>query len=378
MSKHALSVGIDVSAIPTRPAGAGRYVIELVAALAAREDVELALITRRDDVARWEHGGRTVTLPVAPASLGLRIVYGELLLGKAVTRHRAVEVLHGPHYTLPAVSSAPGVVTIHDLTLLEHPEWHEGAKVAFFRRALRLAARRAVVVVVPSEFAAVAYRRHFGDAVPVRVIPHGVDHERFRPSAGDDAIDAQVLARLGIEWPYVVNVGTLEPRKNQPALVAAFSRLAKSDPDLRLVLAGGSGWKGDELDRAIALSGAEQRIVRLGYVRDVDVPALLRRAAAVAYPSFEEGFGLPALEALAAGAPLVTTKGSAMAEVTGDAALLVEANDLDGLAEALRALIAGGSEVVARRDAGIVRAGAFTWAASASAHVAAYELARSS
>jgi glycosyltransferase involved in cell wall biosynthesis len=187
-----------------------------------------------------------------------------------------------------------------------------------------------------------------------------------------------VLERLGIDWPYVLNVGTLEPRKNQPALVAAFSRLAKSDPDLRLVLAGGSGWKGDELDRAIALSGAEERIVRLGYVHDVDVPALLRAASAVAYPSFEEGFGLPALEALACGAPLVTTTGSAMAEVTGDAALLVGANDVASLADALAALIAGGRDVEARKAAGIERAGAFTWETSASAHVEAYELARSS
>jgi glycosyltransferase involved in cell wall biosynthesis len=377
-SSRELRVAIDVSAIPERPAGAGRYVIELVSALGDRDDVALTLVTRSDDADRWRHDQDTVMLSVAPRSLPLRLAFGEFLLGRTVQRHGGADVLHGPHYTLPLGASAPAVVTVHDLTLLEHPEWHESAKVVFFRRALRLAVRRAKVIVVPSEFVAIAYQRHFGARLPVRVIPHGVDHQRFSAVASDPTEDGRVLARLGINWPYVVNVATLEPRKNQPLLVAAFSRVAKSDPELRLVLAGGSGWKSDELDRAIAISGVSDRVVRLGYVTDLDVPALLRSAAAVAYPSIEEGFGLPALEALACGAPLVTTAGSAMAEVSGDAALLVDAHDVVGLAEALEELIAGGSAVSARRALGVARAGTYTWAASAFAHMEAYELARSS
>ena len=137
-------------------------------------------------------------------------------------------------------------------------------------------------------------------------------------------------------------------RKNLAALVAAFSRLAASLPDVRLVLVGGSGWKNIELDQAIASSSAADRIVRLGYLPDEEVPALLRSAGVVAYPAFVEGFGLPALEALACGAPLVTSVATAMAEVTGDAALLITPTDVGGLAEALVASLAGGAEVERR------------------------------
>jgi glycosyltransferase involved in cell wall biosynthesis len=173
----------------------------------------------------------------------------------------------------------------------------------------------------------------------------------------------------------VLSLATYEPRKNLAALVAAFTKIAPSMPDVRLVLVGGSGWKNVELDEAMATSSASDRIIGLGYVDDGDVPALLRRAGVVAYPAFEEGFGLPALEALACGAPLVTSARSAMAEVTGDAALLVEPSDEAALAEALVASLAGGAEVERRRNAGIARAEGYTWRASADAHLEAYRLA---
>jgi glycosyltransferase involved in cell wall biosynthesis len=209
----------------------------------------------------------------------------------------------------------------------------------------------------------------------VQVIPHGVDHERFaalEPAAGSDQA---VLERLGITWPYVLSVATNEPRKNLAALVAAFAKVARTTSELRLVLVGGSGWKNDELDATIARSGVASRVLRTGYLESADIPPLLRRAAAVAYPAFVEGFGLPALEALACAAPLVTSENSAMAEVTGDAALLVDPSDNDGLADALASLIAGGPDVERRRRQGVERAGGYTWELSAARHFEAYRLA---
>jgi glycosyltransferase involved in cell wall biosynthesis len=285
------------------------------------------------------------------------------------------DVVHGPHYTLPARSQTPAVVTVHDLTLWDRPEWHDRSKVIFFRRALRLAARRADVVIVPSNSSADAYRRHFGDAVPVHVIPHGVDHVRFSADEPDAGFDQAVLTRLGINWPYVLSVATNEPRKNLPTLVAAFSKLAEQASELRLVLVGGSGWKNDQLDATIAASGVASRVLRTGYLDDDDIPALLRRAAAVAYPAFVEGFGLPALEALSCGAPLVTSENSAMSEVTGDAALLVAPSDVDGLADAIATLVAGGLDVARHRRQGIERAASYTWELSAARHLEAYRLA---
>ncbi|MGH3744685.1 MAG: glycosyltransferase, partial [Mycobacteriales bacterium] len=178
---------------------------------------------------------------------------------------------------------------------------------------------------------------------------------------------------------FLLFVGTLEPRKDVASLVTAFASIAGSHEDLSLVVAGGRGWRDQALQAALSAAGpCRERAVFTGYVPDDAVPALLRRAAAVAYPSLSEGYGLPALEAMACGAPLVTTSGTAMAEVAGDAAVLVPPGDVDALAGALSDLLAAGRDdpgVLARRATGLDRAAARTWAGSAERHVEAYRIA---
>jgi glycosyltransferase involved in cell wall biosynthesis len=169
-------------------------------------------------------------------------------------------------------------------------------------------------------------------------------------------------------------VGTLEPRKGVVPLVAAFDQVARSHPEAVLVLGGQTGWGMAETERALASARHPERIVRTGYLPDEAVPALLRQAAVVAYPALEEGFGLPALEALACGAPLVTTEGTAMAEMAGDAALLVPPGDVAGLAGALGTALQEGRET-GRRSLGIAVAGERTWEASVALHMHAYEVA---
>ena len=172
----------------------------------------------------------------------------------------------------------------------------------------------------------------------------------------------------------MLHVGTLEPRKGVGDLVAAFDELTRSAPTSRLVLAGLPGWGAAGVEAAIARSRAPERIRRLGYVADEAVPALMRRAAVVAYPSLEEGFGLPALEALACGAPLVTSSGTAMSEFAGPAAWTAAPGDRRGLARALTAALGSDeAERARRRLAGTERASVFTWHRSARAHIAAYE-----
>ena len=158
-----------------------------------------------------------------------------------------------------------------------------------------------------------------------------------------------------------------------PTLVAAFVPLTRDHPDLRLALVGGDGWGVDQIRAAITNSGAATHIVRTGYVDDDVVPALYRQAQAVVYPSFEEGFGVPALEALACGAPLVTTAGSALAEVAGDAARLVPAHDQVALAAALREVVDDSAVAAALRRAGPAQARGFTWARSIEQHLEVYE-----
>ena len=251
-------------------------------------------------------------------------------------------VHHGLHYTMPERSRLPVVVTVHDCTYFDHPEWHQRAKVPFFRRAdPRLAAERAAVVVCVSEATVARFTELCRPRARVVVAPHGIDHTRFCPAEPADGEDTAELAALGVDAtrPLVVFVGTLEPRKGVAGLVAAFDRVAGDVPDVLLVLAGQPGWGRDATP--LSASRHPERVLVTGDVPDRAVPALFRSAAVVAYPSLDEGFGLPAFEALACGAPVVTTSGTPMAAALDDAAVLVAPGDVEALGEALLTVVAG-------------------------------------
>ncbi len=378
-----LRCSLDVTAVPARPVGAGHYTLRLAEALATGGDVSLVLVSRRDDAARWrEVAPGAEVVPAAPAPRPLRLAWEQVSL-PGLLRATGVAVHHSPHYTMPERSRLPVVVTVHDLSFFVSPAWHERSKVLLFRRAIGVAARRASAIVCPSQVTAGELGRWCPTDAPVVVAHHGVDTSRFAPDEPGPGADHAVLAgldeRLGAGAPFVVFVGTLEPRKDVPSLVSAFAQVAGRHPEALLVLAGGAGWGGDAVEGAVVAGGLARRVVRTGYVPDDAVPALLRQAAVAAYPARYEGFGLPALEALACGAPLVTTRGTAMEEVAGAAAVLVDPGDVDGLAEALDAVLAGrgaddpGREE--RRRRGLAAAAAHTWSASAARHVEAYRLA---
>lgn len=364
-----LPVALDVSAVPAQPAGAGVYVLRLVEALAAAGGLELELVAAVGDRRRWEHAAPEARVhAVAPGRRPVRLAW-EQAQAPALAR-RLGGLWHGPHYTMPLRANVPTVVTIHDLTFYDHPEWHERAKVMYFRRMIRESAERADTLVCVSEYTADRLRALLAPTVPVEVITHGVDHRRFRPD--DDEDDLARLATLGVKPPFVAFTGTLEPRKNVPALVRAMARLAPTHPDLQLVLAGHRGWGGAEVDAAVTTSGLDERVVNLGYVDEVVLPALYRQAAAVAYPSLVEGFGLPALEALACGAAVVTSSGSAMEEITNGAAVLVKPGNEEALTEAIEAVVAGGPQVEKLRQMGPEVAEGHTWARAAERQIEIY------
>lgn len=372
-----IRVSLDVTAVPPQPVGAGRYTIDLVEALSARLDVELVLWARRGDEARWSRIAPAATVHAeSPGPRPARLAWEQWSLPRLL-RSTGAEVHHGPHYTMPERARLPMVVTIHDLTFFDHPEWHERTKVPVFRRAIRRAAAGADALICVSSRTAELLEARTSPRGRVFVVPHGVDHRRFRPEEPTAGSDAQALGRLGIDAPYVLFVGTQEPRKAVPDLVRAFARLAPAHTELTLVLAGRAGWGAAEVRRAIDDERLTTRVNSTGYVPDDAVPALLRNATAVAYPAREEGFGLPALEALACGAPLVTTSGTAMAETAGAAAWLVPAGDPGALAGALGQVVAGGGEVDRRRELGLAVAAAHTWERSAEGHVEAYHWAAS-
>jgi glycosyltransferase involved in cell wall biosynthesis len=371
-----LALSLDVSAVPTRPGGAGRYTIALARGLAAHPDVTLTLVARRSDASRWEAVGARHLRAEVPTSRPGRLAFEQVGL-PSLLRSAGVAVHHGPHYTMPARSAVPCAVTIHDCTFFDHPEWHLRTKAAFFRRAIRRAAKNAAVLVCVSNVTAERLAANCPVRAPVIVAPHGVDHARFSPIEPSPGADDAALREVGVPAgrPFVAFIGTLEPRKGVASLVGAFDALATSRRDLMLVLAGQTGWGMADTERALAAARHGDRIVRTGYLPDAAVPALLRRAAVVAYPALEEGFGLPALEALACGAPLVTTEGTAMAELAGGAALLVPPAAVAPLAEALAAALDAGP-ATGRRALGLEVAAARTWEASVAEHLRAYALAQ--
>jgi glycosyltransferase involved in cell wall biosynthesis len=376
-----LAISLDVSAVPTRPGGAGYYTMAIAQGLEACDDVALTLIARRGDAARWEamvSDGQSVHA-VVPSARPRRLAFEQLGF-PSLLRALGVAVHHGPHYTMPTRAPVPCTVTVHDCTFFDHPEWHTRTKAAFFRRAIRHAALEAGSLVCVSEVTAERLRASCEVRAPLGVAPHGVDHQRFTAAEAEPGADAAVLKENGIEdgRPLVVFVGTLEPRKGVAPLVAAFDAVATRHPEARLILGGQVGWGMAETERALAAATHGDRVVRTGYLPDDAVPALLRTATVVAYPALEEGFGLPALEALACGAPLVTTEGTAMAEMARGAAQLVRPGDVAMLAEALDAALDEGRDgagVQRRRADGLAVAAERTWAASVAQHRRAYDLA---
>ncbi len=284
----------------------------------------------------------------------------------------AADVIHSPHYSMPMRPGRATVVTIHDLTYFTVPDAHNPVTATFYKAAIRTSARRATRLVVPSKATRDELVRVLGaDPTRIDVAYHGVDHGLFHPP--DESQLRQVAGRLGLHGkPYIAYLGTLEPRKNLPALIAGWAGAVAdlTDPPA-LVLAGGSGWS-EEVDAAVAAVPAHLRLMRPGYLHYTDLPGFFGGALLVTFPSTGEGFGLPALEAMACGAPVLTTHRTSLPEVGGDAVAYTEP-DAASIQAALRGLLDDPLRRESLGVAGHARALEFTWAASAEAHLTCYE-----
>ena len=364
---------VDATAVPADRGGVGRYVDGLVAALAQMMDPgSLSIACQRSDADRYAKlapDARVVAGPAAIAHRPPRLAWEQTGLPLVAGQVNA-QLLHSPHYTMPLRAGVPVVVTVHDATFFTEPELHTPMKGTFFRSATRISLTRAARIVVPSKATRDELVRVL-DADPTRldVAYHGVDSATFHvPSEGERA---RVHARLGVTGDYVAFLGTLEPRKNVPALVRGWVDAVKdrNDPPA-LVLAGGSGWD-DEVDAAVASVPDQLRVVRPGYLHIGDLAGFLGGAIVVAYPSHGEGFGLPVLEAMACGAPVLTTSRLSLPEVGGDTVSYTEPDSI-AIGAALGSLLDDPERRNRLAEAGQVRAHEFTWEASAEAHLESY------
>ena len=368
----ALRVLVDATDVPTDRGALGRYVDGLIGALAVTE-VGLAVTCQLSDAERYSR--------LAP---GASIVAGSIGLGHrterlaweqsglpVVAEQVGADVIHMPNYTMPMHPGLATVVTIHDLSFFTDPDRYTAISGMSLKSATKTTARQATRLVVPSNATRDELVRVLGiDPGKIDVAYHGVDHRLFhRPDATQVT---RVTARLGLHGtPYVAFLGSLTPRKNAPALVSGWAAAVADMPvPPALVLAGGGGWS-QELDEAVASVPSHLRLIRPGYLPFANLTGFLGGALVVAAPSRGEGFGLPVLEAMACGAPVLTTYRTALPEVGGDAVAYTEP-DAESIAVALRALLDDPERRAALGAAGYARAQKFTWAASATAHLASY------
>ncbi|MFN8022687.1 MAG: glycosyltransferase family 1 protein [Acidimicrobiales bacterium] len=354
-----LSVAFDVGPLAGRRTGIGAGVAALRDALVADGRVELSpyLLSFR---ARPEPGVTRLPLPAAVAHR----VWAHTDVPRVDRWLGAAQVVHGTNYVVPPTRGAARLVSVYDCWFLHHPD-RAHPDVVRAGRVLERSVRHGAVVHASSRATADAVRSLWPEA-DVRVVLLGA-------MPLPDAPDAAPIAELDGR-DFVLAVGTLERRKNLPRLVAAFGELASVHPELRLVLAGGDGDDRPAIDAAIDALGADlaRRVMFTGYVDEPVRSWLLHHARVLAYPSLDEGFGFPLLDAMGAGVPIVASRAGSIPEVAGEAALLAPADDVAALATALERALVDTAERDRLIAAGRVRRAQLTWSATADAFVQLY------
>jgi glycosyltransferase involved in cell wall biosynthesis len=343
------------------PGGTARAALDTVAAVAADGGVEQVGVSAWHRAAAPEAWRPSIPMRSLPLPrVGLYEGWQRFRRPLVERATGPVDVVHATAHVASA-SRAPWVATVHDLHFLHEPGHFTPRGVRVFNRFLDLVLEEAALVVCPSEATRADCVDAGIDAARLRVVPWGTSTAPVSPAAVERA-----RRHHGLDRPYVLFAGTVEPRKNLPRLLQAFDRLGPVDADL--VLVGPEGWGGDE-----AAAGPSAR--RLGFLPRAELDALYAGAAAVCYPSLREGFGLPVLEAMAQGAAVVTSATTATAEVGGDAAVLVDPLDVDAITGGLRDLLADPERRARLGAAARERAATYTWARTAAGMIEAYRAA---
>jgi len=348
--------------------GIGRYARELLAGMerAAPANQYLLYTNRQPDT---ELGANTI-LRAGPRRLG-RVGYEQFWLPAQLMRDMP-DVYHSPDYTLPLAARGSFVITVHDLIYLRHPEGTSLRARVLYRVLTRASIARARKVITVSDYTAREIAEYF--RVPrekLRVIPHGVNPHLQRLAESADSPAA--LARLGVRKPFVLFVGLLTPRKGVLELIEAFERIQPQTRLECLVLAGSPGAGYERITERISASPVRERILLAGPADDVTLASLYSEAAVFSLPSHLEGFGLPVLEAMLLGCPVVVSDSSSLPEVVGEAGLVARTGDAVSLGEAIARVLTEPGCAEALAEAGRQRAGLFTWEKTADLTLAVYE-----
>jgi glycosyltransferase involved in cell wall biosynthesis len=374
-----MRIGIDYTAAVRQIAGIGRYTRGLVNALAKIDRInEYVLFTAGGKSSEeWPANFKCRSVPLSDRIFAivwhrLRLpIWVEAFIGR-------VDVFHSPDFLIPPVRKAKTIVTVHDLSFIRLPECADANLRIYLEKAVPRSVERADLVLADSENTKDDLVELLG--VPrskVKVIYPGVD-ERFRPLKDELALN-DVRKRYELPSRFILSLGTLEPRKNLTRLIEAFSLLSLLSPfpfpfsPLSLVIAGGKGWLYEDIFRKVEELGLGERVVFTGFVSDADLPVIYNLAELFVFPSLYEGFGLPVLEAMACGTPVVTSNSSSLPEVVGEAGLMVDPMDVEGLAEAMWRALSDHPLRERMIRSGMRRARGFTWEKSAEELLSLYK-----
>lgn len=351
---------IDAHVVGEKETGNETYIVNLLRGLSRinRDDEIVVAASHPELVKRLIAGGTGFTLVPVSANPVRRLLYD---LPRLASRHD-VDLLCVT-YTGPLIVNRPMVAVVHDVSFKRHPEWFSLRDRVVLTLGVGVTVRRASAVVTLSEFSKQEIAETCG--VPserIHVTPLAAAPE-FSLEGSDDAA---VHARFGLRRPYLLAVGNLQPRKNLLRLIEAFSLLqARTDFRHDLVLAGAGRW-GAAIESAIERLALSGRVRPIGYVDSTDLPALYRGADLFVYPSLYEGFGLPVIEAMACGTPVLGSRGSSIPEVAGNAARLVNTESVSELADGIAQLCSQPELRAQLREQGLVRSRMFTWQQTAS------------
>lgn len=368
-----MPIYVDVSAAVHGKAGLGRYAGSLARALVAAQPGRFALFYNADSHVRPLEGMGEV--PVRTVRAGYKPWRMAVWLGQVlrVPFNRLVPdaaLFHATEHLLMPLSGVPTVLTVHDLIFHRFPQYHKPLNYGYLRLAMPLYVRRADAVIAVSE----ATRRDLIELYgtppqKVHVIPEAAA-PAFRPAT--PAAAAEVRRHYGLPPRFLLTVGTVEPRKNLPGLFHALAALRREEA-IPLVVAGSKGWLYEETFRTLEVLGLGDQVVFLGYVPDASLAALYTAAEAVVLPSLYEGFGLPVLEAMSCGAPVVCSRTSSLPEVGGDAARYFDPCEPEEMAAAILQVWRDEALREAMRAAGFQRAAGFSWERAAAQTLALYE-----
>jgi glycosyltransferase involved in cell wall biosynthesis len=371
-----MNIGLDGLPLTSTRTGVGHYTIELARALAESRPSDHFELLYPSTYRRLNGNESLPNLKLERVDVG---PLGRHWWSVGLPRHirqRKLHLFHGTNYDVPLWRQCATVVTIHDLSLLLHPATHPRRAVARARRRLPVMVRTADAIIVPTE----SVRREVCERLKllrekVFAIPEAA-RDSFRPM--DFAETAAVRQHLGVRDNFLLTVGTIEPRKNLLLLIGAFEEVARAQPDnnLQLVIAGGQGWLTGPLFEALEKSPVRDRILLTDYLHDDDLRGLYASCRAFVYPSIYEGFGLPPLEAMACGAPVIASRITTLTETLGSAAQFFDPQSSVQLAEAIIQVTTNHDLRQRLAMAGLRQAGKFSWERTAQLTFEVYDIAR--